>query len=65
MFIILKSLDWKPEDYTNKSIVPFGWIEDNGRGMSREQEIVAKVHTKDQLSFLLKKLNNQYLKGLM
>ena len=29
MFLILKSTDWKEEDYAKNNIVPFGWCEDN------------------------------------
>ena len=27
MFLILKTTDWKEEDYINHNIVPFGWVE--------------------------------------
>lgn len=45
MFLILKSTDWKEEDYINYNIIPFGWIEDNNRAIPRKEEIVAKVQT--------------------
>lgn len=64
MFLILKSVDWKEEDYINNKILPFGWIEDNNRAMPRKEEIVAKVQTKEQRDFLLEKLNNKYVKHL-
>lgn len=64
MFLILKTIDWKEEDYVNNNIIPFGWIEDNNRAIPRKEEIVAKVQTKEQRDFLLKKLNNKYVKHL-
>lgn len=53
MFLILKTNDWKEEDYIKGNIVPFGWIEDDNRGIPRKQEIVAKVYTKEQRDFCL------------
>lgn len=64
MFLILKSTDWKEEDYINYNIIPFGWIEDNNRAIPRKEEIVAKVQTKEQRDFLLEKLNNKYVRHL-
>ncbi len=64
MFLILKSTDWKEEDYINNNITPFGWIEDNNRAIPRKEEIVAKVQTEEQRDFLLEKLNNKYVKHL-
>ena len=64
MFLILKNTDWKEEDYVNNNIVPFGWIEDNNRAIPRKEEIVAKVQTKEQRDFLLKKLINKYVRYL-
>lgn len=64
MFLILKNTDWKEEDYVNNNIIPFGWIEDNNRAIPRKEEIVAKVQTKEQRDFLLKKLNNKYVRYL-
>jgi hypothetical protein len=64
MFLILKNNDWKEEDYVKNSIIPFGWIEDNNRAFPRNEEIVAKVETKDQRNFLLKKLNDKYVSHL-
>ncbi len=64
MFLILKTTDWKEEDYVKNNILPFGWIEDDNRGSRRKQEIVAKVQTKEQRNFLLEKLNNKYVRHL-
>lgn len=64
MFLILKNTDWKEEDYIKNNIVPFGWIEDNNRLIPRSEEIVARVHTKEQRNFLLKKLNDKYVSHL-
>ena len=64
MYLILKSTDWKEEDYINEHIVPFGWIEDNNRAIPRREKIVAIVQTEEQRNFLLKKLNNKYVKHL-
>jgi hypothetical protein len=33
MFLILKTTDWKEEDYINGNIIPFGWCEDNNRAI--------------------------------
>lgn len=43
MFLILKSTDWKEEDYVKNNIIPFGWIEGEDRVLSDNEEIVAKV----------------------
>ena len=64
MFLILKTNDWKEEDYIRNNIIPFGWIEDDNRGIPRKEEIVAKVHTKEQRDFLLRKLNDKYVSHL-
>lgn len=64
MFLILKSTDWKEEDYVKNNIIPFGWIEDNNRAIPRKEEIVAKVQTEEQRDFLLEKLNNKYVRHL-
>jgi hypothetical protein len=64
MFLILKTTDWKEEDYINGNIIPFGWCEDNNRAIPNREEIVAKVQTKAQRDFLLEKLNNKYVKHL-
>lgn len=64
MFLILKSIDWKEEDYVKNNIIPFGWIEDSNRAIPRKEEIVAKVQTEEQRDFLLEKLNNKYVKHL-
>ena len=64
MFLIIKSLDWKEEDYIKGNIIPFGWGEDNSRAYPSNMEIVAEVKTKDQRDFLLEKLNNKYVKHL-
>lgn len=64
MFLILKSNDWKEEDYIKNSIVPFGWIEDSNRVIPRTEEVVAIVQTKDQRNFLLEKLNDKYVRHL-
>ena len=64
MYLILKTTDWKEEDYVINSIVPFGWIEDNNRAIPSNEEIVATVQTEEQRNFLLEKLNNKYIKHL-
>ena len=60
MFLILKSADWKEEDYIKHNIVPFGWVEDNNRAIPSNEEIFTKVQTEEQRNFLLEKLNNKY-----
>ena len=30
MFLILKTTDWKEDDYIKSNIIPFGWSEDDG-----------------------------------
>ena len=61
MYLILKTTDWKEEDYVINIIVPFGWIEDgNNRAIPSNEEIVATVQTEEQRNFLLEKLNNKY-----
>ena len=64
MFWILKTIDWTEEDYLKSNIVPFGWIEDNNRAIPLEEEIVARVDTKEQRNFLVEKLNNKYVRHL-
>lgn len=64
MFLILKTIDWKEEDYVKNDIVPFGWVEDNNRGIPSNEEVFAKVQTEEQRNFLLEKLNNKYTKHL-
>ncbi len=64
MFLILKTTDWKEEDYIKGNIIPFGWCEDNNRAIPSREEIVAKVQTEAQRDFLLEKLNNKYVKHL-
>lgn len=64
MFLILKTIDWKEEDYIKHSIVPFGWCEDNNRAIPSNEEVFAKVQTEEQRNFLLEKLNNKYTKHL-
>ena len=64
MFLILKTIDWKEEDYVKSNIVPFGWVEDNNRAIPHNEEIVAKVQTEEQRDFLLEKLNNKYVRRL-
>ena len=61
MYLILKTVDWKEEDYINHNIVPFGWCEDNNRALPNNEEIIAKVQTEEQMNFLLEKLNNKYV----
>ena len=60
-YLILKTTDWKEEDYINHNIVPFGWCEDNNRALPNNEEIIAKVQTEEQMNFLLEKLNNKYV----
>lgn len=64
MFLILKTIDWKEEDYVKNNIIPFGWIKDNNRAIPSNEEIVAKVQTEEQRDFLLEKLNNKYVRHL-
>ena len=64
MLLILKTTDWKKEDYINYNIVPFGWCEDNNRALPNNEEIIAKVQTEEQMNFLLEKLNNKYVKSM-
>ena len=64
MFLILKTIDWKEEDYVKNNIVPFGWVEDNNRAIPSNEEVFAKVQTEEQRNFLLEKLNNKYTKHL-
>lgn len=52
MFLILKTIDWKEEDYIKNSIILFGWIEDNNRASN--EEIVAKVQTEEQDAKVMK-----------
>ena len=60
MFLVLKSTDWKEEDYIKHNILPFGWTEDNNRAIPSNEEIFAKVQAEEQRNFLLEKLNNKY-----
>ena len=64
MFLILKTIDWKEEDFVENNIVPFGWVEDNNRAIPSNEEVFAKVQTEEQRNFLLEKLNNKYIKHL-
>lgn len=64
MFLILKTIDWKEEDYIKSNIIPFGWCEDNNRAIPNNEKIVTKVQTEEQKNFLLEKLNNKYVKHL-
>jgi len=64
MFLILKTIDWKEEDYVKNNIVPFGWVEYNNRAIPSNEEVFAKVQTEEQRNFLLEKLNNKYTKHL-
>ena len=64
MFLILKTTDWKEENYIKSGIVPFGWCEDNNMAIPNNEKIVAKVQTEMQRDFLLEKLNNKYVKRL-
>ena len=65
MFLILKTTDWKEENYIKSGIVPFGWVEDNNnRAIPNNEKIVAKVQTEKQRNFLLEKLNNKYIRHL-
>ena len=64
MFLILKTTDWKEEDYIKSNIIPFGWCEDDNRIISNNKKIVTKVYTEEQRNFLLEKLNNKYVRHL-
>lgn len=64
MFLILKTVDWKEENYINSGIVPFGWCEDNNRVIPDNEKIVANVQTEDRRDFLLEKLNSKYKNNL-
>lgn len=64
MYLILKTIDWKEENYVNNNIIPFGWCQDNNRSIPKNEKIVAKVQTEEQRNFLLEKLNNKYVKHL-
>ena len=64
MFLILKTIDWKEEDYVKNNIIPFGWCEDNNRAIPNNEKIVTKVQTEEQRNFLLEKLNNKYVRHL-
>ena len=39
MFLILKTIDWKEEDYVKSNIVPFGWVEDNNRAIPHNEKL--------------------------
>ena len=56
MFLILKTTDWKEEDFIKNGIVPFGWVEDNNRAIPSNEEVFAKVQMEEQRNFLLEKL---------
>ena len=64
MFLILKTTDWKEEDYIEGDRIPFGWCEDNNRAIPNNEKVIAKVQTEEQRNFLLEKLNNKYIKHL-
>lgn len=64
MYLILKTTDWKEENYIKSGIVPFGWCEDNNRAIPSNEEVFTKVQTEEQRNFLLEKLNNKYVKHL-
>ena len=64
MFLILKTTDWKEENYINSNIVPFGWCENNNRALPNNEKIITSVQTEEQRDFLLEKLNNKYVKRL-
>lgn len=64
MFLILKTSDWKEEDFIKSNVVPFGWIMDNNRAIPSNLKVFTKVQTKEQIDFLLKKLNNKYVRHL-
>ena len=64
MFLILKTTDWKEEDYIKGNIIPFGWCEDNNRAIPNNEKVIAKIQTEEQRNFLLEKLNNKYIKHL-
>ena len=61
MFLILKTIDWKEEDYIKSNIVPFGWVEDNNIAIPNNEKVFAKIQTEKQRDFLLEKLNNKYV----
>ena len=63
MYLILKTIDWKEEDYVKNNIIPFGWCEDDDRILSNSK-VVANVQTEEQRNFLLEKLNNKYVEHL-
>lgn len=63
-FLILKATDWKEEDFINNNIVPFGWAENDNRLIPNNVEVFAEVQTEEQRNFLLKKLNNKYIRHL-
>ena len=64
MFLILKTIDWKEEDYVKSNIVPFGWVDVNNRAIPSNEKVFAKVQTEKQRDFLLEKLNNKYVRHL-
>lgn len=47
-----------------QGVKEIGWCEDNNRAIQNNEKVVAKVQTEDQRNFLLKKLNNKYVKHL-
>lgn len=47
MFLILKTTDWKEENYIKSGIVPFGWCEDNNRAIPNNEKIVTKVQIEE------------------
>lgn len=38
MYLILKTIDWKEENYIMENIVPFGWCEDNNRALPNNEK---------------------------
>ena len=38
MFLILKTTDWKEENYIKSNIIPFGWCEDDNRQISNNKK---------------------------
>lgn len=61
-FLVLKTKDWNPMDYILKSIVPYGWVEDNNRAIPSNEEIIGTCTSMEQLRWVLDKLNNKALK---
>ena len=38
MFLILKTTDWKEDNYIKSGIFPFGWCEDNNRAIPNNEK---------------------------